>query len=105
MLEGAVFVAHNVNFDYSFIKVEYQRLERQFNMDRFCTARLSRRLYPGQARHNLDTIIAVHDIAVANRHRALDDARALHVFFQKAVAQHGLDAYAAINRIMVTTNR
>jgi len=104
-LQDAVFVAHNVNFDYSFIKAEYQRLNRSFNMDRFCTARLSRRLYPEQGRHNLDTIIAAHNIPVVNRHRALDDAQALHVFFARTLEKFGLDTYAAVNRILTKTTQ
>lgn len=102
-LEGAVFVAHNVQFDYGFIKAEYHRLGRTFNMDRFCTAQLSRRLYPKQRRHNLDTIIEAHGLTVENRHRALDDARALHEFFESALKQHGVDVYTAIGHIYKTT--
>lgn len=102
-LNGAIFVAHNVNFDYGFIKESYRRQGSSFNKDRFCTARLSRNLYPGQRRHNLDTIIETHGIQVANRHRALDDAAALHEFYKRALDQHGLRVYAAINKIMVRT--
>lgn len=104
-LDGAIFVAHNVNFDYSFIKSEYERQGAKFNMDRFCTVQLSRRLYPQQSRHNLDTIIKTHNIEVENRHRALDDARALHEFYKSALDQHGLDVFSAINHIMVHTNK
>ena len=99
--DGAIFVAHNVNFDYSFIKAEFARLGGGFSMDRFCTAKLSRRLYPQQRRHNLDTIIATHNIAVKDRHRAYDDAQALHEFYKHALAEHGLKVFAEINRIMV----
>lgn len=89
LMEGAVFVAHNVNFDYSFIKMEYQRLGRVFSYDKLCTVRLSRALYPNQTRHNLDTIIATHNLLVAARHRALDDALVLHQFYQKVHAEYG----------------
>lgn len=100
-LDGAIFVAHNVNFDYSFIKAEFQRQGGSFSMDRFCTAKLSRRLYPQQHRHNLDTIIKTHSIAVKDRHRAYDDAQALYEFYKHALAEHGLKVFAEINRIMV----
>jgi DNA polymerase-3 subunit epsilon len=72
-------------------------------MDRFCTAKLSRRLYPDQGRHNLDTVIQAHNITVANRHRAMDDAQVLHEFYKSALGQHGERVYAEINRIMVRT--
>jgi DNA polymerase-3 subunit epsilon len=102
-LDGSIFVAHNVNFDYSFIKAAYGEIGGTFNMDRFCTARLSRRLYPDQPRHNLDTIIERHGFQVENRHRAFDDAKVLFEFYKKSIAEHGLEAYNAMNHIMVKT--
>jgi DNA polymerase-3 subunit epsilon len=48
LLNGAIFIAHNVSFDYSFIQAEYQRVGSPFAMDRLCTVRLSRHLYPDQ---------------------------------------------------------
>ena len=59
----------------------------EFSPKVLCTVKLSRRLFPNQARHNLDTLITVHGLQVANRHRALDDARAtvdvLHGIFER----------------------
>ena len=105
MLRDAIFVAHNVGFDYGFIKESFRRCGTSFNMDRFCTARLSRQLYPEQRRHNLDTVIAAHNIAVVNRHRALDDAQVLFEFYKKALQQHDLRAFAAIDKIMIRTSK
>lgn len=101
LLDGALFVAHNVNFDYSFIKSEYDRLGSPFAMDRLCTVRLSRHLYPEEKRHNLDSVVARHNIAVENRHRALDDARALFEFYKIALEQHDLNLFAAIDKLLV----
>jgi len=100
-LDGAIFVAHNVNFDYSFIKAAYGEIGARFNMDRLCTARLSRRLYPDQPRHNLDTIIERHGFVVKDRHRALDDAKVLFDFYQKALAEHGQAAHAAMDHLLI----
>lgn len=100
-LEDAIFIAHNVNFDYGFIKAAYHEMGNKFAMDRMCTARLSRRLYPDQPRHNLDTIIARHGFVVKDRHRALDDAKVLYEFYQKALTEHGLEVYNAMNHLMV----
>lgn len=102
-LQDAIFIAHNVNFDYSFIKESYRRQGTIFNRDRFCTARLSRRLYPQQRRHNLDTVIQAHGIKVVNRHRAMDDAAALYEFYKHALDQHGSALFTAINAIMIRT--
>ena len=79
---NAVFVAHNAPFDYGFLRQAFARLGRPFSARVLCTVRLSRRLFPGAARHNLDSVIARHALPVAGRHRALGDARVLWAFVQ-----------------------
>ena len=79
-IAGAVFVAHNARFDYGFLKHAYARLGREFTARVLCTVRLSRRLFPDEPRHNLDSVIARHALAVEGRHRALGDARVLWAF-------------------------
>jgi DNA polymerase III subunit epsilon len=81
-IADCLFVAHNARFDYGFLKHEFGRLRRPFTAKVLCTVKLSRRLYPDVGRHNLDTIIERHALPVANRHRALGDARALWQFVQ-----------------------
>ncbi|HYE22287.1 MAG TPA: exonuclease domain-containing protein [Verrucomicrobiae bacterium] len=83
LLSGCTFVAHNVRFDYGFLKAEFARAGIDFDADHFCTAKLSRSLYPRYRRHNLDSIIRRHKITCENRHRAFDDAKVLWDFFQK----------------------
>ncbi|MEY3724545.1 MAG: hypothetical protein RLZZ365_480, partial [Pseudomonadota bacterium] len=85
-LKDKIFVAHNARFDYSFLKAEFKRVGVDFSPKVICTVKLSRRLFPTQARHNLDTLIAVHGLQVENRHRALDDAQLLHQFWQRCEA-------------------
>ncbi len=98
-LSDAIFVAHNVNFDYGFIKAEFERIGGSFTMDRLCTVKLSRALYPKQKRHNLDSVIEAHNIQVESRHRALDDAKVMVEFFKKSLQEHGLNTYAAIDKL------
>ncbi|MDR0576005.1 MAG: ethanolamine utilization protein [Candidatus Accumulibacter sp.] len=76
-LRGRLFVAHNARFDYGFLKHEFGRVGIDFHATRLCTVKLSRALFPGHRRHNLDTLIGRFGIAVDGRHRALADARAL----------------------------
>lgn len=104
LLSGALFVAHNVNFDFSFIQMEFAKIGSRFDIDRLCTARLSRSLYPKQVRHNLDTVIRAHNIKVINRHRALDDAKALHEFYKSAVREHGEKVQHEANRLTIPAN-
>ncbi len=87
ILEGSIFVAHNVRFDYGFLRNEYRRFHQNFSLKHFCTVKLARLLYPGHTRYNLDTIIERFNITCENRHRAFDDAKVLWEFYQKAAAE------------------
>jgi len=82
ILEGALFVAHNARFDYSFIKNEFRRLGTRYVAKTLDTVKLSRLLYSTHAHHALDDVIARHTIACAQRHRAFDDAKVLWEFLQ-----------------------
>ena len=90
-----LFVAHNARFDYGFIKNEFRRLGIPFASEVLCTVRLSRRLYPGSARHNLDSLVARHGLHVENRHRALGDARLAWQFLQTVQREKSGDEIAA----------
>ena len=83
LFNDSVFVAHNVKFDYSFIKKEFVMLEEQFNAKTMCTVNLSRSLFPFYRKHNLDALIERHGISCVRRHRAIDDAKVLVEFYQK----------------------
>jgi DNA polymerase-3 subunit epsilon len=83
-IKDSIFVAHNVRFDYGFLKSEFARSEITFTAKHFCTVRLSRLLYPRFRRHNLDSIIERFGFSCENRHRALDDAKVIQQFYEKA---------------------
>ena len=53
MTEGAIFVAHNVSFDYSFIREEFARLGFTYTRKQLCTVRLSRKVFPGLRSYSL----------------------------------------------------
>lgn len=76
-IAGRMLIAHNARFDYGFLEQEFKRIDRDFFAPVLCTVRLSRKLFPQHARHNLDTLISRHGIACDARHRALGDARVL----------------------------
>lgn len=76
LLQGNIFVAHNVNFDYSFIKKEFQDLGATFNLNKLCTVRLSRKTFPGLKSYSLGNLCEHFDIENGARHRAMGDARA-----------------------------
>jgi DNA polymerase-3 subunit epsilon len=82
-LAGKMLVAHNARFDFGFLQNEFRRVGLNYAPDILCTVRLSRRLYPQQRRHNLDSVIERHGISCDDRHRALADARVLWHFTQR----------------------
>ena len=82
-LRGAVFIAHNARFDYSFLRSEFLKSDMNFSAKVLCTVKLSRRLFPEFARHNLDAVMERNGLTCGARHRALGDARVLHDFWFK----------------------
>ncbi len=71
-----IFVAHNVNFDYGFIKKEFEALGDSFDRKKLCTVRLSRKIIPGFSSYSLGTLSACLGINITDRHRAYGDAEA-----------------------------
>lgn len=83
VLSGAVFVAHNVSFDYSFVQKEFSRTGIEYRAPKLCSVNLSRKIFPKVKGHSLDAIIERFNISVKNRHRAMPDAGAVLSFFKK----------------------
>jgi DNA polymerase-3 subunit epsilon len=93
--DGGRRAAHSARFDYSFLRSEFRRLDMPFSAKVLCTVKLSRRLFPDFARHNLDALMERHGLTCSARHRALGDARVLHEFWRKLrleIADEVLDA-------------
>ena len=76
-LEGRVFVAHNVPFDWRFVSHEMRRARSLLPRGpRLCTLRLARRALPGLRRKGLDGVTRYFDVEIDGRHRAAGDALA-----------------------------
>ncbi len=82
MTKGAVFVAHNVRFDYGFIKKEFSRLGYAYTRKQLCTVRLSRKTFPGLHSYSLGNLISHFSIPISDRHRAMGDAMATTQLFE-----------------------
>ena len=83
--EGCIFVAHNVRFDYNFIKEEFKSLGYPFNRKRLCTVKLTRSTRPGLRSYGLDNLIEHYGLRMENRHRAYDDTYATYQIFKDIV--------------------
>ena len=80
---GAVFVAHNVNFDYNVIRNEFKNIGQDFTRKKLCTVRLSRKLIPGLYSYSLGRLCETLKIKLNDRHRAEGDTDATVILFQK----------------------
>ncbi len=78
-----IFIAHNARFDYGFLKQEYRRLGRNYQRQHLCTVKLSKKILPGHNSYSLGRICEDLEIPITNRHRALGDALATSVLFEK----------------------
>lgn len=76
LLENNVFVAHNVNFDYSFVKNQLSIAGYNLNVKKLCTVRYSRKVFPGLKSYSLGNICGHLGIHINDRHRAGGDAEA-----------------------------
>lgn len=76
-----IFVAHNVKFDYSFVRDEFASLGFTYKRETLCTVQLSRKLIPGKMSYSLGRLCESLGIEIENRHRALGDAMATSVLF------------------------
>jgi len=79
--QNSIFVAHSVQFDYGFVKAEFNRLGMAFDRKRLCTVRLSKRLLPGLKSHSLASLCQYYQIVNKRAHRALEDAEATATIF------------------------
>ncbi|MDB2556285.1 exonuclease domain-containing protein [Flavobacteriaceae bacterium] len=81
--KDAIFVAHNVNFDYNIIRDEFKSLGFDFKRKKLCTVRLSRKIIPGLSSYSLGNICTAEGIEIAARHRAKGDAEATVELFSR----------------------
>ncbi|MEZ4917537.1 MAG: exonuclease domain-containing protein [Saprospiraceae bacterium] len=98
LTEGAVFVAHNVQFDYSFIREEFARLGYSFTRKKLCTVRLSRATFPGLRSYSLSNLKKHFGIHADRSHRALDDTLATVELFERILAQQ--DSKSGIKKMV-----
>ena len=83
MLAGRIFVAHNVNFDYSFVRHQLKESGFDWSSKKLCTVRASRKIRPGFPSYSLGRLCASLDIPLNNRHRAGGDADATAILFSR----------------------
>lgn len=86
LLKDKIFVAHSVNFDYSFIRSQLFHCGYELNTPKLCTVRLARKVIPGYASYSLGKLCHSLGIRHINCHRAGGDTDATVALFQLLLA-------------------
>ena len=87
LLQDKIFVAHNVNFDYSFVKHHLERHGYELESRKLCTVRLARKVLPGLTGYSLGKLTQQLGINHGARHRAGGDALATAELLAMIVAK------------------
>ncbi|MGN1156782.1 MAG: PolC-type DNA polymerase III [Agathobacter sp.] len=83
--EGCIMVAHNAEFDMSFIKKNALDLGKEFSPTVIDTVAMARFLLPALNRFKLDTVAKAVGVSLDNHHRAVDDAACTAEIFVKFI--------------------
>ena len=102
MLKEAIFVAHHVNFDYSFVKHQLECCGYELDTKKLCTVRLSRKVFPALPGYSLGKLCRELEIPIENRHRAGGDADATVILFEKILRA---DSQGAVQQMLHVKSR
>ncbi len=103
LTRDAIFVAHNVNFDYNVLRNEFRELGFEYNRRKLCTVRLSRKLIPGLFSYSLGRLCDSINIPISNRHRAEGDTDATVILFRRLLSLD--DDFETINSFLHAHSR
>ncbi|TRX61452.1 DNA polymerase III subunit epsilon [Fulvivirga sp. M361] len=98
LIKDKVFVAHNVHFDYSFLKTALEEAGLELGPKRLCTVRLSRGIFPGLRSYSLGNLCEQLEIPIKNRHRAAGDAEATAILFEKLLNENAEFVQIALHK-------
>ena len=106
--KDAVLVAHNADFDTSFLSAAYARHKKKFRNTYIDTVTISRSLYKGLKNHKLDTVANYLKVGDFHHHRACDDAAVLAKIFvrmlQDIKQESKINKIKKINTALVTAD-
>ena len=89
LLNDKIFIAHNVNFDYSFLKHHFKAAGYELTAKKLCTVRLAKKIFPALPSYSLGNLCRLLQLPIKNRHRAGGDAMATVKLFERCLANNG----------------
>lgn len=104
---SSVLVAHNLQFDYSFLREEFSRAGvNLIKNETLCTLKLARKLHPDLKSKSLGNLVKHFRITHKNVHRALGDstvtAKLLIKFIKEATKNHGISTLSELLALQST---
>lgn len=91
LLNDKIFIAHNVNFDYSFLKHHLKASGYELTAKKLCTVKLTKKVFPGLPSYSLGNLCRLLKLPIENRHRAGGDAMATVRLFERCLANDGIE--------------
>lgn len=88
LFQDRILVAHNVDFDYFYLKYFLEKNGFAFNVKRLCTFKLSKKAFPTFPKHGLGSLTTELNIDLTHHHRAGADAMATAQIFE-LIRSHG----------------
>ena len=104
--KGAIMVAHNADFDMSFIHKNCERQGLPCDFTIIDTVALARILLPNLNRFKLDTVAKALGVSLENHHRAVDDAGCtaeIFVKFIQMLKERGMETLDDVNKMSSTS--
>jgi DNA polymerase-3 subunit epsilon len=98
LLEGRIFIAHSVNFDFGFIREAFLKTGKELNSQKLCTVRLARKVFPGLGSYSLGRICENQNIPILARHRAMGDAKATALLFDRMIKERQDLIFSSLKR-------
>jgi len=98
VLKDKIFVAHNVNFDYNFLRESFNRAGITFSSQKLCTVRLGRKIFPGYRSYSLGRLCESRGIKIEARHRAMGDAKATAILFGQMMRENEEIIFKSLKR-------
>lgn len=83
--KDSILVAHNIDFDMSFIRRNGEKFNLKFDNPLLDTIDLCKLLYPELKRYKLNVVAKHLGVNLENHHRAVDDARATAMVLIKCI--------------------
>ncbi len=105
--EGSILVAHNADFDTSFLSVLYKKYGKRFDFTYIDTLRFSQAMIKKLSSFSLDKLVDHFGLGHFQHHRAFEDAKVTALVFIKLIelaVKKGVNTFQKLNKLVEDIN-